>query len=110
LERALRDCLQIAEFRRYGAHVDGQLVGVATCRLDDRLAQFCGAATLPAFRRRGVQSALLRRRLADAFESGCRLALMTTQPGSKSQQNGHKQGFTLLYSRAQLVKHPGTTR
>ena len=110
LERALRDCLQIADFRRYGAHVDGQLVGVATCRLDDGLAQFCGAATLPAFRRRGVQTALLRRRLADAFESGCTLALMTTQPGSKSQQNGHKQGFTLLYSRAQLVKHPGTTR
>jgi hypothetical protein len=44
--------------------------------------------------------------LADAFHGGCAIALMTTQPGSKSEQNGYKQGFTLLYSRALLVKHP----
>jgi ribosomal protein S18 acetylase RimI-like enzyme len=106
LERALRDSTDVAGFRRYCAQIDGQLAGVAALRLDDRLAQLCGAATLPDFRRRGVQTALLRRRLADGFHNGCELALMTTQPGSKSQQNGYKQGFTLLYSRALLVKHP----
>jgi hypothetical protein len=59
---------------------------------------------LPVFRRRGVQTALLRRRLADAYEAGCELALLTTSPGSKSQENGHRQGFELLYSRALLVR------
>jgi hypothetical protein len=107
LERALSDFIDVPGFRRYSACIDGQLVGVATLRLDDGLAQFCGAATLPAFRRRGVQSAFLKRRLADAFHGGCTLALMTTPPGSKSEQNGYKHGFTLLYSRALLVKRPG---
>ncbi len=106
LERALRDFTDVPGFRRYSACVGEQLAGVATLRLDDGLAQFCGTATLPTFRRRGIQSAFLRLRLADAFHGGCALALMTTQPGSKSQQNGYKQGFTLLYSRALLVKKP----
>jgi hypothetical protein len=46
----------------------------------------------------------LRRRLADALDAGCDLAIMTTQPGSKSAENGSRQGFELLYSRARLVK------
>jgi Acetyltransferase (GNAT) family len=110
LERALEDIFSVPGLRRYAARIDGQLAGVATLRLDEeRLAQLCGAATLPAFRRRGVQTALLCRRLADAFDERCELALMTTQPGSKSEENGRRQGFQLLYSRALLVKHPGST-
>jgi hypothetical protein len=50
---------------------------------------------------------LLRTRLADAFLEGCELALMMTQPGSRSQQNANRLGFLLLYARAHLVKHPG---
>ena len=106
LDQALRPFLHVPSFRRYCAYIEGQLAGVASLRLDDRLGQLCGAATLPAFRRRGVQSLLLRRRLADAVQNGCEIALMTTQPGSKSQENGYRQGFLLLYSRAILVKHP----
>ena len=105
LKRALQDFTLVPEFRRYFARFHRKIAGVATLRFDDGLAQFCGAATLPGFRRRGVQTALLLRRLADALDAGCKLALMTTQPGSKSEQNGYKQGFTLLYSRARLVKH-----
>jgi ribosomal protein S18 acetylase RimI-like enzyme len=104
LERALRPYVMVPGFRRYCAYIDGQLAGIASLRLDEGLAQLCGAATLPAFRRRGVQTLLLRQRLADAFLDGCELALMMTQPGSRSQQNGYRQGFLLLYSRAQLVK------
>src|SRR5262249_11168603 len=106
LERALRDFTDVPGFLRYSASIGGQLVGIASLRLDDGIAQLCGAATLPAFRRRGVQNAFLRRRLADAFHADCNLAVMTTQPGSKSQQNGDKHGFALLYSRAVLVKPP----
>jgi hypothetical protein len=106
LEQSLRPYTDIPEFRRYTARIGGQLAGVASLRLDEGLAQLCGAATLPAFRRRGVQAMLLRRRLADAFHEGCDLAMMMTQPGSKSQENGYRQGFVLLYSRAILIKHP----
>lgn len=106
LERAMGQFAAVPGFLRCEAWIGGEVAGVATLRLDDRVAQLCGAATLPAFRRRGVQSALLRWRLGQAFRAGCELALMTTQPGSKSQQNGHRQGFALLYSRSVLVKPP----
>ncbi len=106
LEGTLREFAEAPGFRRYAVWVDGRMAGGATLRLDDGLAQLCGAATLPAFRRRGIQTAFLRRRLADAVAAGCDLALVTTQPGSKSQQNSEQQGFALLYSRALLVKPP----
>jgi ribosomal protein S18 acetylase RimI-like enzyme len=106
LEGTLRELASAPGFRRYAAFVDGRMAGVASLRLDDGLAQLCGAATLPEFRRRGIQSAFLRRRLADAVAAGCDLALVTTQPASKSQQNSQSQGFSLLYSRAMLVKPP----
>jgi GNAT superfamily N-acetyltransferase len=57
-------------------------------------------------RRRGVQSALLRTRLEIAGRAGCDVAVVTTQPGSKSQENVQKQGFELLYTRAILVRQP----
>jgi len=83
------------------------LAGGASMRLTDGVAQLCGAATLPAHRRRGVQTALLEERLAIAAAAGCDLAVVTTQPGSKSQQNVQARGFDLLYTRAILVREPG---
>ena len=46
----------------------------------------------------------LARRIAHDF-SGCDLVVVTTAPGSKSQENCHRRGFELLYARAILVKH-----
>ena len=72
-------------------------------RMAGGVAQLTGAATAPAHRRRGIQTALLSARLADAAAC-CDAAVITTQPGSKSQQNAQRQGFDLLYARAVLVK------
>jgi GNAT superfamily N-acetyltransferase len=91
---------------RYAALRDGGIVGGATMRISEGVAQLTGAATVPAHRRRGVQTALLSARLADAAAAGCDVAVITTQPGSKSQQNAQRQGFDLLYTRAVLVKQP----
>jgi len=106
LEVAIRDLTAGSGFTRYVARIDGVAAGGASLRIDDGIAQLTGAATLPAFRRRGVQSALLARRLADAAAEGCDVAVVTTEPGSKSQQNVQRQGFDLLYSRALLVLEP----
>lgn len=92
---------------RYAALRDGLIVGGATMRIAEGVAQLTGAATAPAHRRRGVQTALLSARLADAAAAGCDVAVITTQPGSKSQQNAQRQGFDLLYARALLVKQLG---
>jgi GNAT superfamily N-acetyltransferase len=89
---------------RYLALLDGVPAGTAGLRVVDGVAQFAGAATAPAHRRRGVQSALLAARLTDAVAAGCDVGVITTQPGSKSQQNSQRQGFDLLYTRAVLVK------
>jgi GNAT superfamily N-acetyltransferase len=91
---------------RYAALRDGIIAGGATMRIAEGVAQLTGAATAPAHRRRGVQTALLAARLADAAAAGCDVAVITTQPGSKSQQNAQRQGFDLLYTRAVLVKQP----
>ena len=40
----------------------------------------------------------------DAAAAGADIAVVTTQPGSKSQQNAQRQGFSLLYTRAMLIK------
>ena len=56
----------------------------------------------PAHRRHGIQNALLAVRLADAAAEGCDLAVIVTQPGSKSHQNAQRCGFHLLYTRAVL--------
>lgn len=96
--------LVAAGVTRYSAIRDGVLAGGAGLRLVDGVAQFAGAATAPAHRRRGVQSALLARRLTDAAVAGCDVAVITPQPGSTSQENAQRQGFALLYTRAVLVK------
>jgi GNAT superfamily N-acetyltransferase len=106
LARAERDLVTATGAVRYAAWRDGVIVGGASFRLAEGVAQFTGAATAPAHRRRGVQSALLSVRLADATAAGCDIAVVTTQPGSKSQQNVQRQGFDLLYTRAVLVKQP----
>lgn len=98
--------MRVPGFQCVAAYVDGRIAGGAALRLDGDIAQCCGAATLPAFRRRGVQTALLRWRLAHASARGCRVAVVTTQPASKSQQNVQREGFSLLYARQLLVKAP----
>jgi GNAT superfamily N-acetyltransferase len=91
------------------ARVNGQFAGAAALRFDDRIAQFNGAGTLPRFRHRGVQTALLRARLAEAKGNGCEIGVVVTQPASKSQQNVQREGFSLLYSRQLLVKDAPAT-
>lgn len=108
LEAAIRGVAEAPGFVRFVARRDGELAGTATVRVSGDVAQLCGATTLPAHRRRGVQSALLATRLAFAARSGATLAVVTTEPGSKSQQNTMKNGFALLYARNVLVRSPRT--
>ena len=98
--------LSASTFEAAVVRLNGSIAGGGSLRFDAGIAQFTGAATLPAFRRRGVQTALLRWRLEHARAAGCDVAIVTTQPASKSQQNVQREGFQLLYSRQLLVKTP----
>jgi GNAT superfamily N-acetyltransferase len=105
IARAERD-FAAAGAVRYLALRNGVPAGAASFRVADGVAQLVGSATAPAHRRRGIQTALLAARLADAVAAGCDIAVVTTQPGSKSQQNVQRRGFDLLYTRTILVKGP----
>jgi GNAT superfamily N-acetyltransferase len=106
MERELLDYAGVPGVLRYLAMIDGQAVGEGAMRIDREsgLAQLAGAGTLPAFRGRGVQKALLQRRLADALGAGCDLAVVTTAPGTRSQENVMRRDFVLLYARAILTR------
>jgi hypothetical protein len=104
LRRWVTLTMAVPGFEAFVARFDGKIVGGGSLRLDSGIAQFCGAATLPGFRRRGIQTALLRSRLLDARTAACDAAIVVTQPASKSQQNVQREGFCLLYARQLLVK------
>ena len=106
LAGVMADMVSAEGLSRFVARRDGVAAGGASLRLGERVALLCGAATLPAHRRLGVQTALLTARLRIAADAGCDVAVVTTAPGSKSQENVQRQGFELLYARAILVRTP----
>jgi len=95
-------------FRRPGAtcflaYVDGEVAGGGVVSRHKGVAGLFGASTLPAFRRRGVQSALLAARLSWAQEHGCNLAASIALPGSASQRNIERAGFQVAYTRTKML-------
>jgi GNAT superfamily N-acetyltransferase len=86
----------------YLARIEGRVVGGATLSLRGKTAGFFGAGTLPEFRNRGVQTALLHTRMRRAAESGCDLAVSLALPGSHSQRNITRIGFRTLYTRVKF--------
>lgn len=89
------------------ARIDGVAVGASNVIVHDlptgRVASLGGTATLPRFRRRGVQGALLGERLRLAASAMCDLAIVTADPGSSSGRNARRAGFTLAYTSVRLA-------
>ncbi len=81
------------------AELDGRFVATGGLAMHGEVALLAGASTVPAFRGRGAQSALLVERLRFARGAGCRLAMMCAAPGSTSQLNAERQGFHMAYTR-----------
>jgi GNAT superfamily N-acetyltransferase len=84
------------------AMLDGKPGGAASVMVLGSTAVLGGAATLPAFRRRGVQRALIEARLAVAIRAGCTLAIVTADPGSSSGRNAERTGFQLICNHVDL--------
>jgi GNAT superfamily N-acetyltransferase len=85
------------------AFVDNRAAGGASAFAFNSVAGMFGAGTLPEFRGRGVQSALLAARLQWAVRQGCELAKGITLPGSVSHRNHERFGFRVAYTRTKLV-------
>jgi len=81
------------------AEIDGVPVGAAALGIFEGVAVFAGACTIPEWRKRGAQRALLEYRLQFAAERGCDLAMIVAAPGSASQRNAERAGFRIAYTR-----------
>jgi GNAT superfamily N-acetyltransferase len=88
------------------ARIESEVVGGCGGRVipEARIAALFGTATLPDFRRRGVQTALIARRLHEAAKAGCEYAVVSTHPGSGSQRNMERRGFRLAYTKAVMTR------
>ncbi|HME37244.1 MAG TPA: GNAT family N-acetyltransferase [Candidatus Sulfotelmatobacter sp.] len=89
------------------ASVDGKLVACGTGLVipEHRVFALCGAGTLAEFRGRGLQTALLRARMAAAVGAGCEYAVVVTQGGTTSQRNAERLGFRVAYSKVTVIKN-----
>lgn len=70
-------------------------IAAAAMTIHDDVAVLGGASTLPAHRRQGAQSRLLRHRLRVAAQAGCTLAVATARPESLSAANLRRAGFSI---------------
>jgi ribosomal protein S18 acetylase RimI-like enzyme len=93
----------------FAASVEGKMVacGAGLVIPDHRIFAICGAGTSAEYRGRGLQTALLRVRLAAAAEAGCEYAVVVTQGGTPSQRNCERLGFRVAYSKVTVIKALG---
>jgi ribosomal protein S18 acetylase RimI-like enzyme len=95
----VRPWLQQRGWTLYLARVDGRPAAAATLYVHERVGYLADAATDPAFRRRGLQTALLRRRIYDAA-AGADLVFSGADPFSTSHRNMERVGMRLQFVRS----------
>ncbi|GAA0584882.1 GNAT family N-acetyltransferase [Kribbella sandramycini] len=88
----------------YGAWDGDTLAGTGVLVVVGEVAELVSGATLPAYRGRGAQSALMARRLEDAYAAGCLWAAAETgKPGpgehNSSLANMQRAGLEVVYER-----------
>jgi ribosomal protein S18 acetylase RimI-like enzyme len=88
------------------ASVENKLVACGTGLIlrEHKVFALCGAGTLAEYRGRGLQTALLRARMAGAVAAGCEYAVVVTQGGTTSQRNAERLGFRVAYSKVTVIK------
>lgn len=63
-----------------------------------------GVSVLPAFRRRGVQQAMILRRVQRAQELGARVAVIHSLPGASTDRNAMRLGFAPCYTKVIMAR------
>lgn len=84
----------------YLARLDGRPAATATLFVHGDTAYCADATTDPAFRRRGLHSALLHRRIMDARNAGADLVTSGAEFLSASYRNMERMGMRLMFVRA----------
>jgi GNAT superfamily N-acetyltransferase len=101
------------DWATYGAWAGDDLAAVANLFVHGDVLTLSGSATLPEFRRRGAQAALMAARIDEGLSRGCRWISCETWPESPgnpnpSQHNMRALGLTELYVRQNWVFRPSS--
>lgn len=97
----------------YMAYAGDVPAAVGSLYVDNGIGALFNGATLPEYRRRGGQGAIMARRIQDGIALGCQW--LTTETGedtpeapNSSYHNTHRTGFQLAYLRPTYVHGPST--
>lgn len=108
LETLARSAELRVDTRIYFATVDGKVAGSAGLALIETskggVAHLYIDSTLPEYRGRGIQAALLQHRLSDARKAGYKVASVQARPTSGSARNIERAGFSLAYTKTTFVR------
>ncbi|MFZ5817785.1 MAG: GNAT family N-acetyltransferase [Bacillota bacterium] len=104
LTDSMRASFTRPDWRTYVALVDGEYAGFGQLHLADGVGSLALAGTLPQFRGRGVQTALIHRRIDEAAEAGCDLIAAQTGNGTVSQWNMERVGMRIAYTKAEFYR------
>lgn len=87
------------------ARVGGVPAGAASGAVDQGCAGLFGASVLPAYRRRGLQSALIVARMERLRERGATQICIESEPGIPTERNARRLGFALAGTKV-LLRRP----
>jgi GNAT superfamily N-acetyltransferase len=85
------------------ARMNGVGAGAAGVEVRGATSALFATSVVPEFRRRGIQLALMARRLEHARDHGARLACIHSRPGAATERNAMRLGFFLAYPKAVLA-------
>ncbi|WP_437476645.1 hypothetical protein WME75_26755 [Sorangium sp. So ce1014] len=88
----------------YLALVNGEPAGGGSVEIAGDGAALFGASVLPRFRERGIQQALIVRRLERVRERGRHLVCISASPGIPTERNAMRLGFFMAYSKGVFVR------
>lgn len=88
----------------YVALANDRPIGAGMMDVDGDLATLWGAAVLPDFRRRGVQTALVQHRLHHAARAGATLITVEASAGGPTHRNAARRGFEMIATRAVVTR------
>ena len=89
----------VAEWRLLLARIDGEPAAAAVLSVHGKHGYLASASTLPRFRNRGLQAALIARRLELARGLGCDSVSGQAASGSQSQCNQQRAGLSLVHTK-----------
>ena len=95
----------IPEWKFYLACYKDIPAGIGVLFMGEKGAYLAAAGTIPSYRNKGVQSALIRHRMNEALQNNCELIVGQANFGSSSQNNMERAGLKIAYTKSVWTHH-----